>query len=121
MRLKQLVDIVKTSLRLKYAKVVGDLKNEISQIAICTGSGAFLIPFLADTQNTCLITGDIKYHDAQLAYEKKLSVIDAGHFETEIIFAQTMKKLFNKAIIRKNNLSIRTVTISGQKNPIRTI
>lgn len=29
------------------------------------------------------ITGDIKYHDAQLASELGLAVVDAGHYGTE--------------------------------------
>ena len=31
-----------------------------------------------------LITGDIKHHDGQMAYEKDLILIDIGHFYSEL-------------------------------------
>ena len=34
------------------------------------------------------ITGDVKYHDAQLAKELGLLVVDAGHFGTESIVSE---------------------------------
>ena len=36
------------------------------------------------------ITGDLKYHDARHADDIGLCVIDAGHFGTEVIFADNM-------------------------------
>lgn len=41
------------------------------------------------------LTGDIGHHDAQLATEIGLNVIDAGHFETENIFCPFMEEYFN--------------------------
>ena len=37
------------------------------------------------------VTGDVKYHDAQLAKELGLLVVDAGHFGTESIVASGLR------------------------------
>ena len=36
------------------------------------------------------ISGDVKHHEAQLARESGLCLIDAGHFGTEQIFVENM-------------------------------
>ena len=38
------------------------------------------------------ITGDVKYHDAQYALAKGISLIDAGHYGTEKFFAENLAK-----------------------------
>ena len=37
------------------------------------------------------ITGDIKYHDAQLADELGLTLVDAGHYHTEKVILPIIK------------------------------
>ena len=67
-----------TSLRL-----VGDPQRLISKVACCGGSGASLI-FDAQRQGAdLLVTGDIKYHEAENALALGLALVDAGHFATE--------------------------------------
>jgi putative NIF3 family GTP cyclohydrolase 1 type 2 len=48
-----------------------------------------------------LITGDIKHHDAVLAKELGLALVDAGHYETEKsaldLFAERLRKAFGDA------------------------
>ena len=38
------------------------------------------------------ITGDIKYHDAQLAYEEGIVLIDGTHYGTERIILPVLEK-----------------------------
>ena len=42
-----------------------------------------------------LITGDMKYHDAQDALDIGMNVIDCGHFDTEDIFKDVMKRFLD--------------------------
>ena len=44
------------------------------------------------------ITGDLKYHDARLAKEAGLAVIDAGHYGTEKSFVPNMAAKLKKAL-----------------------
>lgn len=53
--------------------------------AVCGGSGASLIRAAKRARADVFITGDIKYHDACLATELGLTVIDAGHDRTESV------------------------------------
>ena len=64
-------------------RLVGELQGLVSKVAVCGGSGASLI-FEAQRQGAdLLVTGDLKYHDAQNALALGLALVDAGHFATE--------------------------------------
>ncbi len=70
--------------------------DKVKRVAITTGSGADLIPL---AKADCFLTGDIKYHQAKDAYESGMSLIDIGHFESEIFFVNSLQKeLQNKGI-----------------------
>jgi dinuclear metal center YbgI/SA1388 family protein len=117
-KLKKLTENVKASLKVRSVRRVGSADQLISQVALCSGSGAFLIPLIRRPESTCLVTGDIKYHDARLAQERGLCLIDAGHFGTEKLFARTMKGLLEKRLAKiVNKRKIAMVTLSGEKEP----
>src|SRR3712207_7338876 len=58
-----------------------------------------------------LITGDMKYHDAQDTLDMGMKVIDCGHFDTEKVFADIMFKYldenFDMDIIKRDRKSTR--------------
>ncbi len=64
---------------LKHTKKIG--KN-IKKVAICGGSGRFLLKNAINSGADAYITSDFKYHEFFDA-ENKLLLVDAGHFETE--------------------------------------
>lgn len=60
-----------------------NLRNKlIRKVAICGGSGAFLIKKAMHLNADIYITGDVKYHEFFDA-EDKLIIADIGHFESE--------------------------------------
>ena len=69
-------------------RFAGVAPKEIQSIALCSGAGAEFIKDAARLHVDAYITGDVKYHDAQLAKELGLFVVDAGHFGTESIVAR---------------------------------
>jgi dinuclear metal center YbgI/SA1388 family protein len=74
--------LVKTSLKsdcLKYTKKTGKI---VKKVALCGGSGAFLLKNAINAQADAFITADFKYHQYFDA-DEKLLLIDAGHYETE--------------------------------------
>ena len=96
---------VSSSLNLPCIKSV-KCKNFIKTAAITTGSGGELIPFVdAD----CYLSGDIKYHQAYEAMENSISLIEIGHFESEIFFAESLSKNLKKFDIQ--------AIIANSKNP----
>ena len=57
----------------------------VRSVAICTGAGGSEIAQAALHGVDCYITGEMKYHEYLDARAMELSVIAAGHFETEDI------------------------------------
>ena len=84
--LYKLCDIIKEKLNMDYIRVIGNLNDEISKVAVVTGSGADMFKKAKKSGADVLITGDMKYHDAQDALDIGMNVIDCGHFDTEDIF-----------------------------------
>lgn len=68
----------------------------IKKIAICGGSGSFLTKTAIKAGAEVFLTADIKYHEYFDA-EKKILLIDAGHFETE----QFTPEIFKEVILKK--------------------
>ncbi len=66
------------------------LRNKpIKKVAICGGSGAFLIKHAMHSKADIYITGDIKYHEFFDA-EDKMIIADIGHFESEQFTTQLL-------------------------------
>lgn len=77
----------------------GDTKTEIKRVAICSGSGADVIPASIKKGADVLITGDTKYHQ-MLDTKDEINIIDAGHFGTEIIVAEIFAETLCDAGVR---------------------
>lgn len=58
-----------------------DAGKSIKKVALCTGSGCSLIEASGDAD--AFITGDASHHDFIDALQKGITLIAAGHFETE--------------------------------------
>jgi len=100
---------ISTLFKLPHAKVVKCMQN-LKTIALVTGSGCSLIK---NIDADCLLTGDIKYHDAMEAKSINLSLIDIGHYESEHFFAQILEK-------HLKNLGLEVI-IALSKNPFTYI
>ncbi|WP_251620045.1 Nif3-like dinuclear metal center hexameric protein [Odoribacter lunatus] len=68
----------------------------VKRIAVCGGSGAFLIKDAISAKADLYITGDIKYHDFFQA-ENRIILADIGHYESE----QYTKEIFYKLVTKK--------------------
>ncbi|CEP43060.1 Nif3-like dinuclear metal center hexameric protein [Paraclostridium sordellii] len=96
MTFKDLGMILKEKLDINHLRVVGNLEDEISKVAIVTGSGADMVKKAFKSGCDVLITGDMKYHDAQDTLDMGMKVIDCGHFDTEKVFADIMFKYLDE-------------------------
>lgn len=74
-----------------------NIPDTVGRVAFCGGSGA---DFWHDAQEggaDVLVTGDLKFHTA---LDSKISIIDIGHFESEIsVLAELARLLGNKVEI----------------------
>jgi len=93
-------------------KYTGLLSKNIKRVALCGGSGSFLLPNAIASGADVFISGDFKYHEFFEA-ENRILVADLGHFETE----QYTKHIFYEIITKK--MPTFAVRISETKtNPI---
>ena len=84
---------VKKQSSLEFAKLVAekldtvcrvvDCENEINTVAVCGGAGMDFYDEVIKAGADAYVTGEIKHHEMLYAKEKGVTVIEAGHFETE--------------------------------------
>jgi len=88
------------------------LSKKIKRVALCGGSGSFLLKNAISAEADIFITGDFKYHEFFEA-DNRILIADLGHFETE----QYTKHIFYEIITKK--MPTFAVRISETKtNPI---
>lgn len=92
MTLEECCVYVKHRLNLGSLKVFGDMQSEVSRLAISPGSGKTAIAAAIAKGADVLVTGDIGHHDGLDAVEQGLYIIDAGHYGTEYIFIDDIRK-----------------------------
>lgn len=78
------------------------LGRKIKKVAVCGGSGSFLLSKAIQQKADIFITGDFKYHEFFDA-ENKLIIADIGHFESEQfttnLLAERLKENFTNFAI----------------------
>lgn len=77
-------------------RLVGNPTQSVKKVALCTGAGGDTIASLSLEDCDLYITGDVKHHQAQMAKEMGLAVIDAGHYGTESIFVKNFSNQLKK-------------------------
>ncbi|WP_114783435.1 Nif3-like dinuclear metal center hexameric protein [Botryobacter ruber] len=70
--------------------------KKIKRVAVCGGSGSFLIKDALRQGADALVTGDVKYHEFFDA-EGRLLIADIGHYESEVY----TKEIFYEALSKK--------------------
>lgn len=90
--LKNVKDIFNCE-RIRYSPII---HSKVKTIALCGGSGSFLINDALRNKADLFITGDIKYHD-YFTTEEKMMIADIGHYESE----QFTKDIFYELLTKK--------------------
>ena len=86
--------------------------RKIRQVALCGGSGAFLIPQAVSQGVDAFVTGEIKYHE-YFGCEDAVLLAEIGHYESE----QYTKDIFCE-IITKNFPTFACYYTKVETNPI---
>lgn len=112
---KEFLEMVKNTFGAPVIKHTSLRGKEINKVAVCGGSGSFLIKEAKAQDADIFITADIKYHDFLGNYNNML-IADIGHFESEQftkeIFYYIITKKFPKFAVRFSEMG---------KSPINTI
>jgi dinuclear metal center YbgI/SA1388 family protein len=77
--------------------------KQIFRVAVCTGSGSFLIPEAINSGADAFLTADLKYHEF-FDTNERLILADIGHYESErfakdLIYGILIKKFPNFAFL----------------------
>lgn len=76
------LQLVKTTMQAKVIRHTTLLPKRIKKVAVCGGSGSFLLKNAIAAGADAFITADFKYHEFFDA-EQHLVICDIGHYETE--------------------------------------
>tara|TARA_R110001592_G_scaffold158063_2_gene389078 strand:- start:212 stop:1318 length:1107 start_codon:yes stop_codon:yes gene_type:complete len=82
MKLSDFAQHVCQVLKLKHVRMVGRGGDSIQRVALCGGAGGGEISSMP-VDIDVYVTGDLKYHEADMARDRGLALIDAGHVGTE--------------------------------------
>ncbi len=93
---------LKKSMNLKTFRHTEIVKEKVRKIALCGGSGSFLLERAKSKKADVFISGDFKHHDFFEA-NQELIIADIGHFESEVftkdlIYDELKEKFANIAL-----------------------
>lgn len=83
----ELAELVKDKMGSKCIKITDDKCCNIKRVAVIGGSGADFVSVAKQQGADVLITGEAKHNNFLEAKDLEILLIDAGHYETEQIFA----------------------------------
>ena len=92
--LQKVTDVCGQSL----VRSAGRVPEMVRKAAICTGAGSEFMDDAFAGGADVYLTGDVKYHEARHAYDIGMCVIDAGHYGTEVLFAENMAGLLREGL-----------------------
>ncbi|MFO7868575.1 MAG: Nif3-like dinuclear metal center hexameric protein [Bacteroidales bacterium] len=93
--INECISLLKKIFNISHIKLTQAPYNEIKKVAVCGGSGSFLIHEALRKKADMFITADIKYHEFFMA-ENKMIIADIGHYESE----QYTKEIFYDLVIK---------------------
>lgn len=102
MEVMEFLNFLKKTFHCGTVRYTHPTKSVVKTIAVCGGSGSFLLKDAIRAKADVFITGDFKYHEFFDA-EDHLMIADIGHFESEQytsewLVAQMKKKFTNFAV-----------------------
>ena len=104
----EFLHLAKAKFKTKAIKYSPLRNKKVRTIAICGGSGSFLIKQAIHSKADVFLTGDMKYHQFFEA-EGKILLADIGHFESEQytneVFFELLTKKFPKFAIRLSGVN----------------
>ncbi len=72
-------------------------KTTVQQVAVCSGSGGSLLPQALELGVDAYVCGDLKHSAFLEASARGLTLVDAGHFETERVIIPVLRQKLERA------------------------
>ncbi len=118
--LKDFASRVKDMLGSNSLRMVGCPDQKISKVAVCGGSGMCIYNDAVRQGADCLVTGDIKFHEAQRARNDGVALVDAGHFPTEHIMINQLSKRLRR-LFEQRELTIEVIEMTAEQDPFQPV
>jgi dinuclear metal center YbgI/SA1388 family protein len=115
MLFEEWVEVVKTKMKVPMIRITKPTISSVKRVAICGGSGSFLLNDAIRAKADVFITADFKYHQFFDA-EESITIMDIGHYETEQFTPEIFRDILNKKNI---NFAVRVSELDT--NPIKYI
>ena len=106
------MDHLKSSMNLKTIKHTALIARPVQRVAVCGGSGSFLLADAKAAGADMFITADYKYHEFFDA-DGTITIIDIGHYESEYFTIELLFELLTEKFPKFAARSTKVVT-----NPI---
>ena len=113
MPVTKFLDHLKSSMDLKYFRHTELIGENIKKIAVCGGSGSFLLNDACILGADIFISSDFKYHDFFEA-DGRIIIADIGHYESEVFTKQLVCDFLNEKF---TNIAVRLSEVNT--NPIK--
>ena len=114
---KEFLAHVSKLLKVKAVRFCTGYKKQIKKVAVCGGAGSQLLDRAIAAGADAFITADIKYHTFHDANEKIL-LVDAGHYETEILSLNAVKIKIEELVGAKEKTKV--YKYSQSTNPVKS-
>lgn len=112
MAAKDFIGMLKTVFKVECVQCNRLLMRNIKRVAICGGSGAFMLDEAINARADAFVTGEMHYHD-YFAHEQQIQIAVIGHYQSE----QFTNEIFN-SIIKEACPDVKTFLTSTNTNPI---
>lgn len=86
---------LKESMHLKLIRCADSTHKKIHKIAVCGGSGSFLLGSAMASGADAFVTADFKYHDF-FEGDGKILIADIGHYESEVFTKELLQDVLTK-------------------------
>jgi dinuclear metal center YbgI/SA1388 family protein len=86
---------LKSDMNLDVIRHTSGANKQVSRVAICGGSGSFLLKTAMARNADVFVTGDFKYHEF-FDGEEKTQICDIGHYESEQYTIELLGGIINK-------------------------
>jgi dinuclear metal center YbgI/SA1388 family protein len=107
------LQMLKTNMKAQAIRHTALLGRPIKRVALCGGSGSFLLHKAIGAQADVFVSADFKYHQFFDA-ENKIVIADIGHYETE----QFTVEIFD-ALLKKKNITFAVLLSTLDTNPVK--
>lgn len=117
--LLQFAQFVKVQLDVPFARVVGNLNETVSKVAVVGGDGNSYIAAAKRAGADVFVTGDIGFHMAQDAEVNGLNIVDPGHHVEKVMIKGVANKMAELCANKK--MAVRFIESTVHTEPFKIV